>query len=342
MHRELAQKPAAEAINIEQWLSRATLDIIGLAGSGQDFRTIAKPDSEISSTYRKAFEFNRTGQILGVLGLFIKPKFLQSLPFRYNIYADKAQSLIRSVSFDLIQGKKQTIKKIPDHGRDIISIALKSGGFTDENLIDQMMTFIAAGHETTATAATWTIYELCRQSDCQRQLREEIHAAYPSMDDMVDASQLESLPYLLAVCNETLRHNPPVPITLRDTLEDCTIADTFVPRKTKIAVSPGAVNFSHELWGPDAADFKPSRWLEPGKINTGGAESNYAMLTFLHGPRGCIGQSFSRAELLCIIAALIGKFEFKLQDEQEVGLRGGLLSKPKGGMSVKMKVVEGW
>ena len=80
-----------------------------------------------------------------------------------------------------------------------------------------------------------------------------------------------------------------------------------------------------------------------GKANTGGAESNYAFMTFLHGPRSCIGQAFARAEFACMLAAVIGRFEVKLEDEDRViEIKGGITAKPKGGLNVRVKPLDGW
>jgi cytochrome P450 len=92
---------------------------------------------------------------------------------------------------------------------DILSVALESGGFTDENLIDQLMTFLAAGHETTASAMTWATYLLAKHPEVQARLRAEIRENLPSISDTdtaVSSSDIGRLPYLSAFCNEVLRY----------------------------------------------------------------------------------------------------------------------------------------
>ena len=343
LKKELDQKSPDNVVEINDWASRATLDIIGVAGLGQDFNALQNPNTELNTTYRKIFAPSRAGQRLGLLSMFIHPKIIENLPIKRNDDVFDARRVIRSVSRDIIRQKKETLERNEKRNVDIISVALESGGFTDENLVDQMMTFIAAGHETTSSTMTWAVYELCRKPEIQTRLREEIHANIGSLDDSMDAAKLDKLPYLHAICNETLRHNAPVPLTLRDTAQDCTICDTFVPRGTKVILCPLAVNFSRELWGADAAEFNPDRWMGSGRANTGGAESNYAMLTFLHGPRSCIGQSFAKAEFACLLAAFVGKFEFEMKDPNEkVEIKGGVTARPKNGMHIKLKAVGGW
>ena len=230
-------------------------------------------------------------------------------------------------------------------GVDILSIAIESGGFTDENLVDQIMTFLAAGHETTATALTWAICLICQHPDVQQRLRAELReAGLPHIRDqnaVVTSDAIDRLPYLNAVCNEVLRFTPPVPFTMRQSLSDQTIAGHFVPAKTSVILCASAINCSRQFWGPDAHEFNPDRWMGPGKANTGGAESNYAFLTFLHGPRSCIGQSFSRAEFACLLAGWVQAFEMKLEDpERKIEITSGITQRPKGGLPVIVRPVE--
>lgn len=343
LENEIDRRAPDNVAEVADWASRASLDIIGVAGLGQDFGALQDPHTELNTTYRKIFAPSKAQQVIALLSIIIHPKILQRLPIKRNEDMFQARRVIRSVCRDLIQQKKEVMEKNEKRNIDIISVALESGGFTEENLVDQMMTFIAAGHETTSSTMTWAIYELCKKPDIQTRLREEIHDNIHSLGESMDAAKLDRLPYLHAVCNETLRCNAPVPVTLRDTENDCTIADTYVPRGTKIILCPWAVNFSKELWGPDAAEFKPDRWMGSGRANTGGAASNYAMLTFSHGPRSCIGQSFAKAELACLLAAFVGKFEFEMRDpNEEIDIQGGVTARPRNGMHVKLKVVGGW
>lgn len=185
----------------------------------------------------------------------------------------------------------------------------------------------------------------------QSRLRAEIRSALPSptspSDPSIDiASILESLPYLHGVCSEVLRLYPTVPTTIRIAVRDTHINNTFIPKGTKIFISPWGVNRSPKLWGPTAASFNPERWIDEhsGKLNNhGGVESNYANLTFLHGPRSCIGEKFARSELKALVAVFCGRFEVQMEREGEVKVPAGVITtKPAGGMSLKLRVLEGW
>lgn len=340
-------------LEVGNWASRVTLDIIGLAGLGHDFGAIENEESELNQTYRQVFQPNKQQQVMALLGQIIPPWFLGALPIKHNDNINGASQYIRSVCRDLIGEKKQKLaeKKQADH--DILAVALESGGFSDEELVDQLMTFLAAGHETTAASMTWAIYMLSKSPEIQDRLRREIREHLPSIDSDIDITSLDidHMPYLNAVCNEVLRYYAPVPLTVRETAQETDIMGHRIPKGVRVILAPWATNFDESLWGPDAHQFNPDRWMPTGsddkKAASGGAASNYAFLTFLHGPRSCIGQSFAKAEFACILAGWIGRFAFELknkeeEDEKKITIKGGVTARPAKGMYVHATVVDGW
>jgi cytochrome P450 len=332
-------------MDAQEWASRATLDIIGLAGLGHDFNSVADPNSELNRCYRAIFSSQRGALVLLFLSLMLPQKVLMNLPIKRNLEAVAARGLIRRVCFDLVAEKRAKLEKgIVE--KDILSVAIESGGFDDdEDIVNQLMTFLAAGHETTASAMSWACYHLCQHPKVQARLRTEIREHLPSPDsgEQITAADFDKLPYLSAVCNETLRLFPSVPLTLRTTEgNDSTILGQPIPQGAAIIICPWAVNCDPAMWGDDAEEFNPDRWMAPGQANSGGATSNYAFLTFLHGPRSCIGQQFARAEFQALLATWVGRMEMKFADENYVlEIRQGITSKPKEN-KIHMTKAEGW
>ncbi|KAF1809744.1 cytochrome P450 [Eremomyces bilateralis CBS 781.70] len=329
------------------WPSRVTLDIIGVAGMAQDFRAVQDEESTLYKTYRTVFRSPSGAAKYFAIAQFVFPSwFLRMLPFSGNSRNVKAAETIKDVSRDLIRAKREKLEKGESTDVDIISVALQSGGFCDEDLVNQLMTFLAAGHETTASSMAWASYLLCEHRDVQERLREEVRTSLPSLSNpnsSISAAELDRLPYLNAVCNEASRLLPPVALTLRIAAHDTTILGNRIPKGTTVILAPWAVNRSKELWGQDAAEFKPERWLAPGKSNSGGAESNFSFLTFLHGPRSCIGQNFAKAEFACLLAAWVGRFDISFADPdyRMEPQSGGPTSKPKN-LMLNMKPLDGW
>jgi cytochrome P450 len=335
----------SSVMDVGGWASRVTLDIIGVAGMGQDFNAVKDPNSELNKCYRAVFQASGGARIIQFLGVFIPMSFLSRLPLKRNRDVNSARGLIRNVCLRLIADKKEKMEKGGTIDKDILSVAIESGGFSDDDLVNQMMTFLAAGHETTASAMIWACYLLCKHPEVQKKLRDAIRADLPSIGDETitpTAADVDKCAYLHAVCNEVLRYSPSVPMTIRVASHDSTILDHPIPKNTTIIISPWAINVNKDLWGPDAEEFNPDRWMGPGAANTGGADSNYSFLTFLHGPRSCIGQAFAKAEFACLMAAWAGRFEMEFADKNyELKIGGGLTSKPKG-LKVKLTAVEGW
>lgn len=303
---------------------------------------------------------------MAVAGMFLPGWLLRLLPVQRNNDISHASQLIRKTCQNMITAKRAknaaaaaAAKQSPAadastpvdeekatggsaNGKDvdILSVALNSGAFDDEDLVNQLMTFLAAGHETTASAMTWAILALCQSPSAQSKLRAELSASnLPSprlADGKVTSADIDSLPYLTAFCNEVLRLYPPVPITLRISAQDTTLLGHAIPKGTTVIMSPLAINRSAALWGPDALEFRPERWLAARPP----AESNFANMTFLHGPRSCIAQAFAKAEFACLVAAWVAAFETELEDPgRKIEVGGGVTTRPKGGLRVKLTPV---
>jgi cytochrome P450 len=209
-------------------------------------------------------------------------------------------------------------------------------------------------HETTSSAFTWVLHLLAKYKDYQTILRRELRTALPTFTaDMTDidpsqSSILDSLPYLNAICAEAFRFNPSVPNTLRVAARDTSLGSVHIPSGTEFIIPAWQLNRSQDLWGPRAEEFWPERWIDfttsknqttEGKFNNhGGAKTNFSLLTFLHGPRSCIGQGFAKNELKALVAAWVLAFEFELKDPSEEILAFGMVTiKPKNGLYLRLK-----
>ncbi|KAI0872857.1 cytochrome P450 [Hypoxylon argillaceum] len=363
-------------VDINEWASKTTLDIILVAGIGQNIDSVRGEDSNyknLRKIYKSIFTPSSQDLILFILRIWILPSWvLPYVPLKRNVELVEAGRELREICRELIRQKRSELEsEIADKTeKDILTVALSYGGFTEDELVEQLLTFLAAGHETTATSLGWSIFALAKNPEMQTRLREEIrtHLRSPSSSSPHSAEELATIidnhmPYLRAICLEVLRYFAPVPITFRQAAVDTTISGTPIPAGTQIAICPRATNHDVSLWGDDAKVFNPDRYLsqpkqeytdplddngegESSKKNVG-TRSNYATLTFLHGPRSCIGQSFARSELAILLATLVGRFEFALanealRDETKLKLRRGATNRPIGGLHVKVKVVEGW
>lgn len=305
-------------IEMSRWCSLATLDIIGRAGFGYEFHALetgfgdGESKSELAQAYNMLFKPTGSAVAMHFARMLLPAWFVNALPLRYNRETRVAAQTLKRVSMEIINTKKLSLSLAGEKStgeRDILSTMLKSGDYEGadgvEVMCDQMMTFLTAGHETTATAMIWVLHLLSLEENhhIQTRLREEIRAAFPhGLPETVSYEQIEALRYLRNVTTEVLRVFPPVPLTARHTAENTTLGGEFIPKGSHIVIVPWAINRSKELWGEDATVFRPDRWDE------GQVESNYSFMTFLAGPRGCIGNVFAKVEYKCLLAALIGMF----------------------------------
>ncbi|KAH7925025.1 cytochrome P450 [Leucogyrophana mollusca] len=255
--------------------------------------------------------------------------------------------------------------------KSIIGLLSKSRSYdnafpaaTDTHLV-QMRVLLLAGYESTSISLTvgvfhnnatlpfshafgfgqWALIRLSQNLDMQDKLREELTQfsnTDPSWDQMNS-----SLPYLNAVVHEVLRLHPPVQETTRIAAEDDIIplSDPIrtasgnyvdyisIAKGTLVSIPMRAINRSEVFWGADAKEFKPERWLDEAGI-TGRAkelQGHRHLLTFVDGPRMCLGKGFALAEIKAVLSVLIKNFAFELPDgpDTKIELARGVLPRPK-------------
>ena len=140
-------------------------------------------------------------------------------------------------------------------------------------------------------------------------------ASIPTASSPITYDILENMPYLNGVCEETLRLYPTVPVTVREAIRDTTFAGLPIPKDTQFVLIPYAINRHPRFWGDNADQIVPERWIDTDKDGVqrpnknGGTSTNFSEITFLHGPRSCIGRDFAKAELRCAVAGMLGRFE---------------------------------
>lgn len=333
-------------VQIGDWARRATLDIIGLAGMGCDFEALTRPDNVLHQSYKTLISQPLSEKLLFLVGVLTHPRYTLNFPTARNREIRDCNARIREAARAVI---RQRTSRKQDTGRDIdiISVAQQSGMFDEENLIDQAMTFLGAGHDTTAASLQWAIYALCKYPGVQKRLRDEVRTHLPGISftkpNKTSASTFENTHYLSAFCNEVLRFYPAIPKTVRKAVVNTTIVGKFIPKGTLIVLSPEITNHMTELWGPDAGNFDPERFLKSGKAHAGDAASNFANLSFLHGPRSCIAQGFAKAELACLVAAMVGRFQMVLRyPDAELQTHETLTLAPADGILAVLTPLDGW
>jgi cytochrome P450 len=185
-----------------------------------------------------------------------------ALPIQRNADLNAATTYVKQTCRELIVAKRAHLSSSEKKSStttsdlDILAVALQSNAFDDENLVNQLMTFLVAGHETTATAMIWAIYALCKHPDVQNKLRDEIRKSIPKLAGEITAQDIDDCHYLQAVCSEVLRLWPPVSLTLRVAERDTVVQGQVLPKGTTVLLVPVATNVSKELWGEDVSSIE--------------------------------------------------------------------------------------
>jgi len=191
-------------------------------------------------------------------------------------------------------------------GDDLASllVAARDGDdhLSDDEVREQILIFMLAGHETTSMSLTFALHLLGRHPEIQQRVRDEVERVLG--DRPPTASQLVSdLPYTNAVLKEAMRLYPAAPITGRRSLEDTTIGGYDIPAGSDVILSVWSIHHRADIW-PDPERFDPDRFL--GNPDIG----RYDWMPFGAGPRACIGQHFSMLESVATLAELVRDFDF--------------------------------
>lgn len=249
----LAAAATRQAINVTHDVSAAPLEVILTLIFGDDYGAIAPAFEILSSDPARNMEFARAFRQLGTLILDAAENRRQSSSGRHDILT-------------------MLVRARDDKGRPL----------TNRLLLDEVITLIVAGHETTASTMNFMWYLISQHPDVEKKLWESIDAA---------PDGLYQCEYARQVIEETLRLYPAGWLMTRKALRDDQWDDWFVPAKTEIYISPYFIQRNPALW-TDPDRFDPDRF---------GAGQNLkhrrAMLPFSAGPRNCIGETLARLEM---------------------------------------------
>lgn len=173
------------------------------------------------------------------------------------------------------------------------------------HIYSELMTFLFAGHETTALSMTWAIYHLHRNQSILARLREELDALPDEQPETIAAA-----PYLKAVVQETLRIHPIVTETLRKLTMPMELGEFTVPAGMAVAAATVLAHYNAEVY-PDPETFRPERFVEK-------SYSPFEYMPFGGGHRRCVGAAFAGYEMAIVLGTLLKRFEFQLLDTKVV------------------------
>jgi cytochrome P450 len=200
----------------------------------------------------------------------------------------------------------------------------------DERLVDNVLTFYLAGHETTAKALTWTLYLLARSPEWSDAVAAEV--ARVAGREPVTAAHAESLVATQQVLKEAMRLYPPVPIMSRQALVDAEVEGHAVRAGTSMLIPIYAVHRHEGRWA-DAHLFRPERFSPENEP----AIPRYQYIPFGAGPRVCIGRSFAMLEATVMLATFLRAASFETDGAEPVPVARVTLL-PRDGLRLKVRL----
>ncbi|KAH7031507.1 bifunctional P-450:NADPH-P450 reductase [Microdochium trichocladiopsis] len=319
------QGPSAR-IDVGEDFTRLTLDTVALTSMGFRFNSYYQSEMHpfITAMYEVLNEVAKKGM------RFLPSVFYTSESKKYH----KNIQLLRRTAREVIEERKAN----PDgfKGRKDLLTAMTEGvdprtgrKMTEESVIDNLITFLVAGHETTAATLQFTMYNLLKHPDKYHKLQEEIDSVVGT--GPISLAHVTKLKYLDACIRETLRLSAPIWAFGREPLQDEVLGEKYLIKKDQQIVCLLAKSHRDpEVWGPDADEFVPERMLDGG-FDRIQEQYPHSWSPFGTGMRSCIGRAFAWQEMLLAYAALLQSFSFVMDNPSyTLQTQTSLTIRPKG------------
>jgi cytochrome P450 len=263
-----------------------------------------------------------------VYGIFGMPTWMPH-PGRTRMHHAEAE--LRQGVRDLLQERRSSASRHDDLMQRLMDARNPDNGqpMSDEMLIDNLLTFFLAGHETTAKALTWTLYLLARSPEWCERVRAEVGRVVG--DGPIEARHIDELVETQQVLKESMRLYPPAPIISRVAARDTELGGAELKAGTQVVVPIYAAHRHKARW-TDPDRFDPTRFTPENEARI----PRYQYLPFGAGPRICIGMAFAMIEATAILATLVraAKFETARGHYPEPVARVTL--RPRGGMPLRV------
>ena len=292
------------------------------------FPPAAAEDSELERLARRFVQQNARISLLDVAGA---PSWV---PRPHQLAGGDVHRAFRRKLYALAAERRGALRARPSEAADdLLSTLVRATdpetgiGLSESEVVDNLITFLLAGHETTARALAWTFYLLTRAPEALARVEAEADAAAEEPGDW-----LETLPWTRAVLEEAMRLFPPAPALTRTALAPDQLSGIDVPAGASVAVTPYIIHRHQLLWAePDV--FAPERFL-PGARE---AIDRFAYMPFGAGPRVCIGQRFAMQEAVIALSTLCRAVRFEPLSRREVRPVHRLTLRPHGDLKMRVR-----
>ncbi|KAL0096479.1 cytochrome P450 [Phycomyces blakesleeanus] len=315
--RIIEQIPQDGPVDIIDLSTKLTFETIGRIGFGYKFGLIDSLNSP-SHPFIGAMSYCLQQAVVRTQ----QARFVRSLPTEANRTFDRSLKLMHDIVDKVIQDRKRVPKSDTDNSesdsdsdsnnnKDLLDFMLYARdennlGLSDENMRDQVVTFLIAGHDTTANTVAWALYEISRSPEVEAKIVQEIVNAGITAEELPTSEQISDLKYITQVIKETLRRYPPIRIISRICKKNCVIPGGYLIKKgSSVGVHLYSLHHNPEIY-PNPYRWNPDRWTPEEEQK----RSRYSWMPFSTGPRACIGMAFSLQEMKTSLAMLLQKYRF--------------------------------
>ena len=302
-----SQAARGESVNVTDDMSALTLDIVLRAVFGSDLDRLS-------------------AEVGGNPFAVVTQEPARNLQFAY-----KFRSLGKLVAA-LMRRRASEADEHVDFLAMLMSARDKETGdaMSERELIDEVMTLVVAGHETTASALNWTWYLLALHPQVEARLHAEIDAAPVAASPSL--AQMEALPYAQQVVNEALRLYPPGWLLSRRALGADVLAGFEIPAGADVLLSPYLLHRHPRFW-PDPDAFKPERFASENEAE----RSRFAYMPFAAGPRHCIGETFALYEMLMHLYKVARRYRLTYLPTEPVELEAQINLRTKNPLYMRLE-----
>ena len=251
----------------------------------------------------------------GFFGAAFDPMFMYKPSNRLSINRTKeAGVLLRQLGHDALAKRRLDLSMDYQTPSDLLAHSIEiqnnNAWYTDEEIVDDFVTFIVAGHETTSNALCFILALLARHPEVYNKAVDEVNSVLDGQKSFIEAEDSHKLTYIECIIKESLRLYPVVSMVRRSTHTDTLIGDYIIPKDTQVMTFPFIQGRTEKYWKNSTA-FQPERFLDK-------SVKNFTFIPFLTGPRKCIGINFAMLELKLVLAQIILSFYLKAPDYQNI------------------------
>ena len=317
---------SGKPVSMVSEFAKVTLEAISQVSFNIDTQAIKDPDSPFPNAirhYLKGVQSNFETPLTTSLLAIFQFKMFQNATIKEQL---RAARFLRKFAHDCISNRMKEIKDDKTVPNDLLSVLIKDGSLSMDEIIDEFLTIFIAGQETTSNSLSFTLYEIVNNPHIEAKLLNEIKEVLGERD-YVGFDDLAKLKYLGQVLDESLRKHPVAIGPGRTTVKPLTVGDYYIPKGVDIHSNQLFFAMNPEIWkNPDV--FDPERFADVDRM------PNYSMthFPFSVGPHVCLGQTFAKFESKVILARLLQRFQFQLLPNQTDRMEARLTITPRDGV----------